>query len=271
MAANQPGFDDTDLSTFNFSLLHSLPMTQLSDGFAYFLQGFRLICRPGVRAYAFAPILINVLVFSVLLWWGINEFEQLMDWLLPSTDAWWINWLRPVLWLLFAVVVALIWFFTFTVVANLIGAPFNGLLAEQIEAHLTGKTSSDAGFYAIFKDIGPLLWNELRKIMYAAMWIIPALILFLIPGINLVAPFIWLLLMAWLMALQYVDFPMGNHGLRFKTVRTALDKQRSAAFGFGLGVLGAAMIPGINLIVMPAAVAGATAFWVERIRDTSGK
>ena len=271
MAANYAGIDGSDLSTFNVSLLHSPPMTQISDGFACFLKGFTLIWRPGVRAYAFAPILINVLVFSVLLWWGIKEFEQLMDWLLPSTDAWWINWLRPVLWLLFAVVVALIWFFTFTVVANLIGAPFNGLLAEQVEACLTGGAPTDTGFYAIIKDIGPLLWNEVKKIFYAALWVLPALILFLIPGLNLLAPFLWLILMAWLMALQYVDFPMGNHGLRFKAVRTALGKQRSAAFGFGLGVLGAAMIPGINLIVMPAAVAGATALWVERMRDTSRK
>ena len=245
-------------------------MTQFSNGFSYFLQGFLLIWRPGVRTYAFAPILINILVFSLLLWWGINEFQQLMDWLLPSKDAWWINWLRPVLWLLFAIVVVLIWFFAFTVVANLIAAPFNGLLAEQVETHLTGGNSlAGNGLQALIKDLGPMMWNEVKKIIYALLWIVPALILFLIPGVNLVAAFIWFILMAWLMALEYIDYPMGNHGLRFRQVRTQLRQHRSLSLGFGAGVLGAAMIPGINLIVMPAAVAGATALWVECVRGTN--
>ncbi|HBC34520.1 MAG TPA: sulfate transporter CysZ, partial [Marinobacter adhaerens] len=38
---------------------------------------------------------------------------------------------------------------------------------------------------------------------------------------------------------------------------------RLSAFGFGLPVALAAMVPVLNLFVVPAAVCGATAYWVR--------
>jgi CysZ protein len=39
------------------------------------------------------------------------------------------------------------------------------------------------------------------------------------------------------------------------------------AIGFGLATLAATMIPFINFLVIPAAVAGATALYLEQLRD----
>ena len=44
------------------------------------------------------------------------------------------------------------------------------------------------------------------------------LILTIIPVFNAFAPLGWFLLGAWMMSLQFVDYPMGNHRLPFREV-----------------------------------------------------
>ena len=57
---------------------------------------------------------------------------------------------------------------------------------------------------------------------------------------------------------------MGNHGLRADEQKLCLRKKRLMSLGFGGAVSVATMIPVLNFLVMPAAVAGATAMWVEQ-------
>ena len=66
-----------------------------------------------------------------------------------------------------------------------------------------------------------------------------------------------------MMALQYVDYPADNHRVSFPALRRGLGARRLSAFGFGLPVALLAMVPVVNLFVVPAAVCGATAYWVR--------
>jgi CysZ protein len=70
-----------------------------------------------------------------------------------------------------------------------------------------------------------------------------------------------------MLALDYHDYPMGNHDLKFPQQRAILKQKRPLAIGFGLATLGATLIPFINFLVIPAAVAGATALYLEQLRD----
>ncbi len=69
-----------------------------------------------------------------------------------------------------------------------------------------------------------------------------------------------------MLAVQYSDFPMGNHGLKFRDMRARLRKRRFLSIGFGAAAAGLTMIPILNFIAMPAAVAGATAMWVRELK-----
>jgi len=60
---------------------------------------------------------------------------------------------------------------------------------------------------------------------------------------------------------------MGNHGAVFVDVRKFARKHKPAAFGFGGVVALVSSIPLVNFFVMPVAVAGATALWVEHLQD----
>jgi CysZ protein len=239
------------------------------SGAGYLLRGLSLITKPGIRPFVLIPLIINIVVFSLLIWLGVDQFEVFMDRFLPSDESW-LAWLRWLLWPLFAIALMLIVFYTFTVIANFIAAPFNGLLAEKVERYLGGEPlEQSGGLKQLAKDILPSLLSELRKIGYFLLRAIPLLVLYLIPGINIFAPFLWLAFSAWFLALEYVDFPMANHGLLFKEQHQRLKQMRFAAMTFGGGVTLLMMIPILNFVAMPAAVAGATVFWRDRLEKAS--
>jgi CysZ protein len=239
------------------------------SGAGYLLRGLSLITRPGLRRFVLIPLLINILIFSLLIWLGVDQFEVLMNRFLPA-DGGWLAWLRWLLWPLFALALVLVVFYTFTVIANLLAAPFNGMLAEQVERYLGGEMPNQSGgFKQIVKDFLPSLASELRKMGYFLLRAIPLLILFLIPGLNIAAPFLWLLFSAWFLALEYGDYPMANHGLSFAEQRQRLRQTRFTALAFGGGLTLLMMVPILNFVAMPAAVAGATVFWKERLAQES--
>jgi CysZ protein len=234
-------------------------------GAGYLPRGFRLLWARGSRRYAVLPLLINLLVFAVLMLMGMNAFGGLIDSLMPAADGWWAVLARWLLWLAFGISLLLLMFFTFTLVANLLSAPFNGLLAAAVEYQLRGQTIDPPPDWAqLLRDVLPVLLNETGKFAYYLAWALPLLLLFIVPLLQLLAPAAWMLFSAWMMALQYLDYPMSKQQLRFRQVRTSVGQHRWLSLGFGAAVTTGTLLPVVNLFVMPAAVAGATALWLER-------
>ena len=234
-------------------------------GISCLLRGLGLISNPMLRPFVMIPMVVNIIIFSLLIWFGVSQFEELLNWMLPEES--WLDFLRWLLWPLLILTMALIIFYTFTVVANLIAAPFNGLLAEKVEQLLGGELKqSSSDWKQVMKDVLPSLLSEGRKLGYFLLRAVPLLILFLIPGLNIVAPFLWLAFCAWFLALEYADYPMANHGKLFKEQHDYLKRERLAALGFGGGLTLMMMVPLLNFVAMPAGVAGATVLWHERLR-----
>jgi CysZ protein len=237
------------------------------NGAGYLIRGLSLITKPGIRPFVLIPLTVNILVFSLLIWLGVEQFGALMDRYLPTEESW-FSWLRWLLWPLFAITLMLLVFYTFTVIANLIAAPFNGLLAEKVERHLGGALPRQpGGMGQMMKDLLPALRSELRKAGYFLLRAIPILILVLIPWTSPLGSVLWIVFSAWFLALEYGDYPMANHGLAFKEQRRRLAQTRLNALGFGGGLMLMMAIPLLNFLAMPAAVAGATVFWHERLKS----
>jgi CysZ protein len=244
-------------------------MNDALKGIGYVREGLRLMRQPGLRRYVAIPLLISVVIFTTAILVGIHWLENLLAWLLGWLPSW-LDWLRYLLWPLFALTGVLLVFYTFSLLTNLIAAPFNGLLAEAVERHLDGRPLQEAGgWQALLKDILPSLFSELRKLLYFALRALPLGLLFLIPPVNLAAPFLWALFSAWMLAIEYMDYPMANHLLHFAEQRKRLRRRRLLAWGFGGASLLMTMIPVVNFLAMPAAVAGATAMWVREFKQDS--
>lgn len=246
-------------------------MSNPITGANYFLRGLKLISLPALRRFVVIPLAINLLLFAGLIWFGASQFEALLNSLMPDLPSW-LQWAEWLFWLVFGVSALLILFFAFSLLANIVAAPFNGLLAEAVEVHLTGKPpAADGGWKKALAELGPSLIAELRKLLYLLAWTLPLLILFVIPVINIVAPFIWFAFSAWMLALEYADYPMANHGLQANAQKQHLRDKRLMSLGFGGIVTVATMTPILNFLVMPAAVAGATLMWVEQFQGTTEK
>jgi CysZ protein len=231
----------------------------------YVLQGFRLIVRPGLRRFFVIPLCINIVVFVALIWLAVAHYTTLTEWLLPVEDTWWVLLARKFLWLLFALTVGIVLFFSFSVVANLIAAPFNERLAQRVEQVLGGAGDCHNEIQpGAVSSAWTSFANELKKLVYFVTVLIIALIVTLIPLLNLIAPFVWVAVGCWMLALEYLAYPMENHAMSFAQVRHAARARRALTLSFGAGVMAATLVPGVNLAVMPASVAGATAMWLDR-------
>jgi len=237
----------------------------LFRGVGYFFEGLGMITRPGLRRYIIIPLLINLVLFTLLTLWLGREFGTLVDRYTPQLPEW-LSWLGTVVWLLFAVLMITAIFFTFTLVANIIAAPFNSLLAEAAEKQLTGETPSNGSWLVALREAPGIMLDAVRKLILFVLVAIPLFLLFLIPGINLIAPFIWGAFSAWMLSLEYLDYPLGNHNLRLKQQRELLGRHRSLTFGFGVATLAATLIPFLNLLSIPAATLGATLLCVKELR-----
>ena len=235
------------------------------SGAMYFLRGFAIVTHPGIRRYVVIPLLINTVLFAALVYFGASWLVGFATDMLPG----WLDFLAWILVPGFVVAALMAGFYTFNLLANLIAAPFNGLLAEAVERHLTGRSppSADRGWGAFLRELGPTVAAELRKLAYVAIRSLPPLALFFIPVVNVVAPFVWMVLGAWMLAVTYVDYPMANHGIGFAELRARLADRRLLSLGFGGAAMAALAVPVLNFLVIPCAVAGATAMWVEQLDD----
>ena len=233
------------------------------SGFFLPFQGLSLIFGRGLRRFVVIPLALNILIFALLAYFAGLYFEQFMDRWLPTHD--WLEFLRWLLWLLFAIVYALAVFYGFTLIANLIASPFNGVLAARIEEKLTGRRPADADD-SLLQAIGPAIGGEIGKILYFLSRALPLMILFLIPGLNVLVGMAWVLFGFWFLAVEYADYPMGNHALRPRNQRDRLRRKRFKSLGFGAGVTVMMLVPGLQFAAMPAAVAGATRLWIDDLK-----
>lgn len=242
-----------------------MPRGNFVAGIHALWEGFALIRQPGLRRFVWIPLLVNILFLGGSLYLLGNWFSGWLEgWLaeLPS----WLVWLEGVFWLLFSLLALLLVFFGFSLLANLLLAPFNGLLAEAVENHLRGTPIPSASLSALLRQTPGILLDELGKLFYFAGLALLVWILSWIPLLNLLAPLAWALLAAWVMVVQYADYPMGNHELRFGPQRRLLRRLPLNSLGFGGATAAMTMIPLLNFMVIPAAVAGATVLWYRHLQ-----
>ena len=235
---------------------------RFTTGAGYIWRGFKLIREPNIRLFVIVPLLINIVLFSL----GIICFAIGVDYVLDKLLPDWLYWLRFLLWPIFALASLVIVFYGFSILANLAASPFNGLLAAAVERHLTGQIDDvPFSWAALGRDVLRTIGAELRKLAYFLLWAFPCLLLFIIPGVNLIAAPLWFLFGAWMIAVEYVDCPLGNHGRPFPAVKQLLSQRRHLALGFGSTVMAMTMIPIVNFIAMPVGVAAATALYLDEL------
>jgi CysZ protein len=233
-------------------------------GAGYLSDGAKLMWHPVLRPFVIVPLVVNIAIFGSLMWLGFSAINDLMDKMLNSIPGW-LYFIEWILWPIIVITVSLIAGYLFTTVALIIASPFNNLLAEKAEELITGKpVDSLEGIGAALASIPQSIIRELLKLIYYIPMALLALVLsLLIPGVGSLA---WLLLGAWMMSIQFIDYPMDNHQLSFADVKRAARSRRLSTLGFGGLVALCTAIPVVNFFVVPAAVVGATLLWCKELQ-----
>ena len=233
-------------------------------------EGFNLLWHPQIRWLVALPILINILLFTTATWSAAAYLNDWLDWLI-STVPDWLQWLVWVIWLLFGLLALVVYGFTFTLLANLIGSPFYGIIAERVVAIERGDTDYNATGAALCATA----WRSFRRELQIIGYMLPrtlgvmlvTLVVSFLPLINIVAPLIAGSWAAWSLALQYLDYPADGDGLMFAEVLQRARRQRLISLSFGLAALAAAAIPIVNLLLLPASVIGGALLWSRELES----
>lgn len=226
-------------------------------------RGTRLVFGPGLRRYVFMPVLVNLLIYAAGLHYVLTHFGGWLDGWMAMVPAW-LGWLEWLIWPLLVLTLLVVVFFTFTLVTHLIAAPFYGFLAAKVETRLTGRPPvDDRGWLKAGLDA---LGRELVKLAYILPRMAALFVIGWIPGVNLLAPPLWLLFSAWMMAITYLDYPMDNNRVAFADMRRRLRARLWPTLTFGGWVTLMTWIPLVNVLLLPGAVAGSVLMWDRHYR-----
>lgn len=239
-------------------------LEEFSRGAHCLFLGFTWLTRPGIRGYVILPLLINLVLFAVAIALGAHYFGTwLHHWI--SVLPHWLAWLDMLLWIIFALAAVVVLFYTFTLIASLIAAPFDIFLSMRVEAALTGHRPETGRSLTMDMVVG--LRGQIQRLLYL-LWRmvligIAGIVLTFVPLLGVLTPLLWFVFTAWTLAIIYSDFPLSNRGVTFTAQRVLFRPRRVRLLGFGAATALCTMLPVINFVIMPAAVVGATLLWTE--------
>lgn len=227
-------------------------------------EGLNVIFEPGMRRYTALPLLLSVVAFIVLFVVAIHYFGGLVgvvDRHLPS----WLEWSAWLLWIGLGAVFIFSFYWGYTFVVGLVGMPFFMALANAVERRQTGRVPETSHGMLYLIAAGTL--RQFPRLGYLALWALLvfalSVVLGLIPLVNALSAVLWFLFGSWALAVMMSDFPLGARNMPWRQQHALIRRHRGRLFGFGVACSGLALVPVLNLLLLPAATAGVTILWAE--------
>ncbi|SHI50471.1 CysZ protein [Malonomonas rubra DSM 5091] len=248
------------------------PVAGFTRGFSYPLRAAKFLSkRPGLLRYLAIPFAINVLVFSISVYYGLDLFQGLLETYAPNTEVWYGAALYYLAWTVAMLLTSVVVFFTFTVVGNLIASPFNELLSEHVEALKVGRKPDERFSVGRFwKEAKNSIFVEIKKMSVFIICMVLLLGINLIPGVGsmiyaVLAPMFTL----FFLVVEYMAFVLMRKQLTFTQQRRYITKRPVLMIGYGCGIFCLLTIPFVQFFCIPLAVVGATLLWCDFPREAS--
>ena len=233
------------------------------NGIKYFFQGLRLCIHKGMKRYMLVPIIINIFIIIIGCYasisWACNYTGELIAGSLPE----WLFWIKYLVFPIIFAAIILITLYLFTTITLIVGAPFYSLLSEKAESILINEPTPDVPISQTIRETPAMVGRELAKLIYRLPFIILNLFMLFIPIIGQV---VIIYTGSWCYALDFTSYGFENNHIQLKKTYPALKKYRKTCLSFGICVWASLLIPFLNLFMIPAAVCGGTALWVDILR-----
>ncbi len=245
-------------------------------GLSYVLRGMRFVYfkHPKLARYWLFPVLITGLALAGV-FYGAGSYNEDVGAALWSLfpESWndvtgWVGGLLSALrWLIeliAGILMTLLGLVAVLLLSSVVAAPFNDALSEAVEHILTGQPAPPFSFSRMLADIVRTVRLEIGKALLYLVVVGPMFLAsFFIPGVGQLVSLVGFALTAVYMGIDYVDWPAARRDWSVRDRVAFTRRQLPAVAGFGTGVWIILFIPLLNLLFMPAAVAGGTMLFVE--------
>ncbi len=241
-------------------------VVNFSRGFFAPFRSVRILRQnPRLILYILIPFLINTLVFSGAVYLGLDFFGSTVVEYIPQGEAWYWSVLYWFLWVVAVLLTAVLVFFTFTVVGNLLASPFNDLLSERTEEFLSGNFNDETFSAGRFlRDALNTVLMEAKKMWIFVVVMILILPLNLLPGVgNSIYTVLAISLTLFFLSFEYLGFVLVRKRQFFREQKSYIFARKFLMFGFSCGVMALLAIPLFQLFCIPLAVIGVTRLWCE--------
>jgi CysZ protein len=233
-----------------------------------FFQGVALLGRglkmwatdPRLMLFGALPALVVALFYAAARVLLFSQVGHLAEWVTPFADDWqdvWRTTIRVTAMVAFAALGTLIAVYSFTAITLAVGDPFYERIWRHVENRLGGiQNEVEVPFWPSWlRGIG----DALRILAITGLIGIALFVLGFVPVIGqTVVPVLGAAVGGWFLALELTGKPFEARGRSARDRRRALARIRPTALGFGVASYLVFLIPLGAVVVMPAAVAGAT-------------
>ncbi|MBU1251133.1 MAG: EI24 domain-containing protein [Actinobacteria bacterium] len=211
--------------------------------------------RPGLMLFGMLPAVIAaaiIVALFVIMGLSAEQFATTLTGFAESWDAGWRDALRAVVAILLVAGVIIAAVYTFTALTLLIGDPFYERVWRRTEEDLGGFTPTPLTFWRSF---GGGILLVLRAISYGLLTFLAGLL----PVVGAVTgPVTGVLLGGHLIQRELTTRPLEARGIDGAARARLIRGSRARALGFGVATQLLYLVPGGAIVVMPAAVVGAT-------------
>jgi CysZ protein len=229
--------------------------------------GLYWICtNPDSWLYAAVPVGVALGLFGFLSFLAVEFLPPAVRGLFPESAAWYAQAGTTLLAVLATVAAIILSFLLGLLLAQPLSGPALERLVRLRERDLGAPPRPSTSFLTD-------AWRSLRSALLGTI-ALPlllglTLIEILVPGSSVVVLPLKLLVTAIFVAWDILDYPLSVRGFRLRDRLRFMGSHKACVFGFGLSLAVVLLLPCMQLLLLPAAVAGATAMLheVERARD----
>lgn len=243
-------------------------MNNFIYGFFYPLRCIKLFFRyPKLIFYSIAPMIINSVIYGAIFFYTYDYITGRSSdiFMTLSQNGLFFELIKFFLKVFSLILVLLICYLAFIIFGGIISAPFNELMSKLIEEKLyPGQMApvQDTGFV---KEAVVSIKEELKKILFYLSFLIPVLLLNLIPMIgNTLSLISGTLFSFYYNALDYMDYPMSRRNIKFGKKLKAINSEKTVSAGFGAVAFILTFLPVINVILNPLLVVSGTSLFFTK-------
>lgn len=236
-------------------------------GFTYPFRSLKFFFSHSVLIkYSIAPMLINLVIYGSVFIFSYN-------WLMGSLDIWlgienteagfWLKFLHTALLIIGFLLLLFVCYLIFTILGNIITAPFNEEISQRVEEIVTnGNKPGKMGFW---EDAYISIKGEVQKLLFYLVILLFIFLLNVIPVAgSILSTVIGIIFSCFYNALDFLDYPMTRKKMRFRDKLKITRKGKLITYGFGFASFLLMFLPVINVFMKPILVAAGTALFYEK-------